>query len=234
MMIKEENFRKLYHKYIVIKADEFAHQVGQSIQLDIAAESNPDKDIEEVFKSIRIPENVNAILAIPYIDHEAGISFLSMAMAVLDGENVEIIKRESFGSLSLIRKNDIRDMEFEYLENLNANKDFDPEHYEECSRMLDTYSRDEAIEALRSITDIDHLRNEDYPDDILVHFIKEDLQAEGMWVRYESITPEGMIEGKLLNTPFQDFGVKAGDDVKVFPYKSEDMDELIIICDLNK
>ena len=234
MLIKEENFRKLYHKMIVIKADEFAHQVGQSIQLDIAAESNPDKDIEEVLKSIRIPEKVNAILAIPYIDHEAGISFMSLAMAVLDGENVEIIKRESFGSLSLIRKNDIRDMEFEYLENLNANKDFDPGHYEEYSHMLDTYSRDEAIEALRSITDIDHLRNEDYPDDILVHFIKEDLQAEGMWVRYESITPEGMIEGKLLNTPFQDFGVKAGDDVKVFPYKPEDMDELIIICDLNK
>ena len=93
---------------------------------------------------------------------------------------------------------------------------------------------DEAIEALRSITDIDHLRNEDYPDDILVHFIKEDLQAEGMWVRYESITPEGMIEGKLMNTPFQDFGVKAGDDVNVFHYKSNDMDELIIICDLNK
>lgn len=202
MHVKEENFRKLYHKMIVIKADEFAHQVGQSIQLDIAAESNPDKDIEEVLKSIKIDEKVNAILAIPYIDHEAGISFMSLAMAVLDGENVEIIKRESFGSLSLIRKNDIREMEFEYLENLNANKDFDPEHYEEYSHMLDTYSRDEAIEALRSITDIDHLRNEDYSDDILVHFIKEDLQAEGMWVRYESITPEGMIEGKLMNTPF--------------------------------
>jgi hypothetical protein len=41
------------------------------------------------------------------------------------------------------------------------------------------------------------LRNEDYPDDILVHFIKEDLQAEGMWVRYESITEEGMIKGMI-------------------------------------
>lgn len=231
MIIKDESFRKLYHKYIVIRADEFARQVGQGIQLDIAREKNPDMSTEELFKSIMIDESVNAILAIPYVDHEAGVSFMTIAIGTLDSENINIIKRESFASLSIFRRNDVRDMEFEYLENLNTNSDFDIGYYEEFSQMVYHYSQNEAIEALRSIEEIDHLRNEDWPDDVLVHFIKDGLKAEGMWVRYEDITEEGLIAGKLLNTPYQDFGVKAGDDVEAF--LSKNGEDIILVCDLN-
>lgn len=231
MIIKDESFRKLYHKYIVIRADEFARQVGQGIQLDIAREKNPDMSTEELFKSIMIDESVNAILAIPYVDHEAGVSFMTIAIGTLDSENINIIKRESFASLSIFRRNDVRDMEFEYLENLNTNSDFDIGYYEEFSQMVYHYSQNEAIEALRSIEEIDHLRNEDWSDDVLVHFIKDGLKAEGMWVRYEDINEEGLIAGKLLNTPYQDFGVKAGDDVEAFLTKNGE--DIILVCELN-
>lgn len=54
-----------------------------------------------------------------------------------------------------------------------------------------------------------------------------------MWVRYENIIEVPIIEGTLLNSPFQDFGVSAGDKVKFFPYKIDEDSEEILICNLD-
>lgn len=63
-------------------------------------------------------------------------------------------------------------------------------------------------------------------------FFKEGLQIEKMWVRYENIIEVPIIEGKLLNEPYQDFGVSAGDKVRFFPYPPEDNKEYVLICNL--
>ena len=52
--------------------------------------------------------------------------------------------------------------------------------------------------------------NPDYPDDILVIFLKDDYKPEGCWVRSMEVE-EGRCIGKLLNEPDQDYGVHEND-----------------------
>ena len=117
---------------------------------------------------------------------------------------------------------------------MNAADDFDLEYYKDFAEVVNHYSENEAIETLRSIKILDNSREKDYPDDIKVEFIKKGFKIEDMWVRYENIDEEGLIEGKLLNKPFQDLGIDAGDTVKVFPYRPNENEEWVLICDLNK
>lgn len=39
---------------------------------------------------------MNVTFAIPYIGHTAGISFLILSVADLDGENTDVVRHESF------------------------------------------------------------------------------------------------------------------------------------------
>lgn len=171
-------------------------------------------------------------MALPYIDHQAGMSFLVFTTAHLKGENVTIFKRQDFDVMSVCRKDSVNDFEFEYLKNLKVNDDFDLDEYGKFSKIAAHYYVNPNVEMLRYQEILDGARNEDYPDDLIVVFIKEGLQMEKMWVRCEDLDSEKNIDATLLNTPYQDFGVKAGDLVKVFPHKLES-GEWIVICDLN-
>ena len=89
--------------------------------------------------------------------------------------------------MNIRKDHKVNDLEFEYLENLNVNDDFDLDDYTEAMEIADSYSDNDEIEQLRSIGDLDQFRHEDYPDDVEVLFYKEGLQIEKMWVRYERI-----------------------------------------------
>ena len=235
MLVKEEHYRNLYKTPVVIKNKKFSRQIAQSIQIDsIWEDGMSSEELKERMESMEIDERVNAILAIPYIDHERGISFFTLSTASLDGKNVEICKREDFSAMSIFRKGDVDESEFEYLENLHVNDDFDIKDFEDFSKIVDNYHVNDNVEALRFIDILDNAREPDYPDDLKTIFIKEGLQMEQMWVRAENLDDNQLIEATLLNTPLQDFGVEAGDRVKVFPYKMEDSDEWVVICDLNR
>ncbi|WP_407454829.1 hypothetical protein [Methanobrevibacter sp.] len=236
MLIKEENFRNLYKTPIIIKNKEFSHQIAQSLQIDSIWEDDISSDeLKEKLESIKIDDNINAILAFPYIDHTSGMSILILSTASINDKDVTINKREDFSVWSIARKDNINNSEFEYLENLNVNDDFNLGYYNEFISKLDNYHVNNDIEALRFIEVLDESRNEDFPDDVMVFFIKENCQMERMWVRYENIVEKSFIEGTLLNTPYQDFGVESGDKVIIFPYKpKEDEDTWVLICDLNQ
>ena len=232
MLIKDEHFRKLYKNPIIIKDKGFSHEMARSILLDSVWQDGLSGDeIREKIDSIEIDEKINSTLAVAYIDHTAGMSFHIMTSAIIENDHAEIVKRKDFSVLMNCRKDKVNDCEFEYLENLNVNDDFDIDDYAGSIEIANSYSPSEDIEALRFVEILDASRHADFPDDVGVLFLKEGLQIEKMWVRYENITEDSVIEGTLLNSPFQDFGVDAGDKVRFFPYEYEG--EIVLICNLD-
>lgn len=234
MKIHEEHFRNLYKSFVIIKSEKLAPKIARSLQIgSVMEERISNEEFEQRLNSIKIDDKINAIFAIPYIDHTAGISFLTLSVAALDGENADIVRRESFEGIVNFRKNDVNECEFEYLENLNVNADFDIDYYQDHAKIVESYRISDKVEALRFADILDDSRHENFPDDLSVIFIKKDLQMEKMWVRVEGLDEDSLIDATLLNTPYQDFGVEEGDRVKVFPYRPEGSDEWIVICDLN-
>ncbi len=235
MLFKDEDFRKLYQSYVIIKDDEFAKRIAKTLEFtNVWEEGLSSDELSEKISSVEVDVRVNAIFAKVYIDHTAGISLLILSTAHLEKDTVEIFKRESFDSLSNTRMDSVANSEFEYLENLNVNEDFDLEHYSEFAEITDSYKVNEKVEMLRYVDILDDCRHEAFPDDYEVIFVKEDCQMEKMWVRCEGLTEDQIIVGNLMNSPYQDLGVDAGDEVHFFPYRPEDGDDWILICDLNK
>ena len=234
MLIKDENFRNLYRKPILIKDKEFAHEIARSIQIDSIWEDGlSGEELGQKLKSMKIDENINSILAIAYIDHSAGMSFHVLTTAISDNGTADIIKRNDFQAMINCRKGQVNNFEFDYLENIDVNDDFSMDHYKRSVEIANSYFVSEDIEALRFLDMLDDSRHEDFPDDVEVLFFKEGLQAEKMWVRYEKVIEVPIIEGTLLNAPFQDFGVSEGDKVRFFPYAQKDSNEIILICNLD-
>lgn len=55
-------------------------------------------------------------------------------------------------------------------------------------------------------------------------FVAEDGRIEHMWVKVDGLTTEGMLTGRLANSPLYDVGVKHGDRVEVKVDEIEDLD----------
>lgn len=234
MIIKDENFRNYYKRPILIKNKNFARQIAQTLQIDSIWEDRLTGDeMKEKIQSIEVDEKINAIFAIPYIDHEMGISFQTMSVAHLNGKDANICTRKKFDALSIFRKGDVNDSEFEYLSDLNTNDEFNFRDYEEFAKIVDHYHVNDKVEMLRFADILDASRHEDYPDDLETLFIKDGLKIEKMWVRCEDVAEDQQIIAELMNTPFQDFGIEEGNMVHVFPYRLES-GEWVVICDLNK
>lgn len=232
MIIRNAHFRLIYQRPIIIKGEEISKEMARYLKIDSVMDDGlSSEELKERIDAIKIDESINAILVIPYIDHTAGISFHLLATASLIHDSVNIFKREDSVMMNIRKDHKVNDLEFEYLENLNVNDDFDLDDYTEAMEIADSYSDNDEIEQLRSIGDLDQFRHEDYPDDVEVLFYKEGLQIEKMWVRYERIIDMPLIEGRLLNQPYQDFGVGAGDAVRFFPYRVDD--DIVLICNLD-
>ena len=171
----------------------------------------------------------------PYVDHEAGLSFQTVAACLLEEDNLLVYEREdNFENLSNSRFGAVKDFEFEYLENLMIPSDFDIEPFtSRAMEIFKLYNDDEKILVLRALPLLDELRDQEFPDDILVIFLKKGFGAEGMWVRYEDYDEEHDIIGRLLNQPNQDLGINAGDMIK-FSFMKDNDDKLFCYCDLDE
>ena len=193
-------------------------------------------DDDELFERIEnypIEDNINSLLVLPYVDHEAGLSFQTVAACLLEEDKLLVYERkDNFENLSNSRFGAVKDFEFEYLENLNVVADFDIENYKDKALyVFKLYNDDEKILELRNLELLDELREGEYPDDIFVGFFKTGFGGEGMWVRYEDF--EGTdFYGILLNQPNQDLGVNVGDRVKFHLTKDKE-DKIFCFCDLD-
>ena len=65
-------------------------------------------------------------------------------------------------------------------------------------------------------------QNIEYPDDIQILLYRQNLEPEAVWVRMEDVADDH-IEAKLLNDPYDpNFGVHAGDWLKVYVKQLQD------------
>lgn len=227
MLFNEATFRNLLYTMIIVKSRKDAEYQEKLFNID----SIDFKNFEKEFESISVEKDVNAMLLFPYLDYTQGISFLLVTTGLIEDDKVILYNRPNFNTFQIIRKDTLKDKEFFYLKDLLINDDFDLEYYFNYAiNQTETYRKNEDVEILRAFEEIDSCRNEDFPDDFLVYFFKEGLNPEGMWVRGIELKKDHIL-AELLNQPNQDFGINAGDIIKVIVYEDE-LGEISCIADL--
>ena len=215
----EFSFRELYSKYIQILDKEQAETLVKPIDIGDG----------EIIRAIDCDMEVNSTFVHAYIDHEAGMSFQVLTVGFYDDAANRIHERTDFKSMVNIRKDKFNNFDICVLEDDSSFK----EEYGEYVANHDRFHTSEDLERIRNFKAIDSLRDDIFPDDIMVVFFKEGMQNEGMWVRLEKMDDElpiingeegefPLLYGKLLNQPNQDLGVNIGDDVRVALIRYED------------
>lgn len=218
MLIREENFRELYGSYIIVKNKDIAQKVAKGFQIDsIMSDDISDEELEERFNSLDVPEDINSVFVVPYIDYQRGISFLTLTYAYYNEDTVNIYKRnDNFEVFSITRRESFENSEFiriDEISNVFTEDGFDLNCFEEyANEHIEIYDFDDDIKELRNLKSLDKFRNNEFPDDILVIFFKEGCEPEGMWVRYKKKVNDYFI-GELLNSPNQNLGVIMGDSI---------------------
>ena len=192
--IDQFNFRQLHHQYLLLVNDD---------------------DNLSVLKLTSFPheENDNALLLYGYIDRTAGLSFELLAFANVKwdgsiqyrGSSTDTVMKFRYdsikGTLISVPYSDVMKLYQWKVDSCNANFRVDP-----------------AVEAFRDIKCIDSSRHPQYPDDLIVFFVRDGLKPEGIWCRICG-QRNGHICGELLNAPYGFFGVTQGDIVEIEPIR---------------
>lgn len=205
--------------------------------IDSIIGDDEDLDGEELFERINnyeLEEEVNSMILLPYVDHTAGLSFQMVASCLLKNGKLTIYERgDDFKTLSNYRYSSLKNVEFEYLDTLDLNADFDIETYKgHAMEIFHLYNDNDKLLALRNLELLDEVREPEYPDDVFVGFFKKGFGGEGMWVRYEDFE-ETDFYGILLNQPEQNLGVNKGDRVKFHLTKDKD-NKIFCFCNLDE
>lgn len=194
MKLSEFNFRDLYRQCVILRG-EWVYSGAVKMLADY---------------SYIVPPGLDAALCFCYIDSEAGMSFHFLCLANFETGEID---EKSYEKI----------LEEKTLLTFRANPDFEIKVYLNDVALFafrinmvdEIYHNDKRILPTRDIIEIDHLRNNCFPDDIQVLLRKEGLETEVPWVRLFEIKNR-KIYGLLLNEPFErDFGIHANDRVRV-------------------
>ena len=162
MLGKDVNFRQIYRHLVAVKDEKIID------------------DLKNHFKeSFCFPKESDSILTFCYIDHDAGLTFDFLCPYNLKEKKYYEIKNKNFRQM--YRSGCFDECEIEIISNeiLTSNELWD---YIE-NMLLKTYEYDQDLIKTRMVKDIDHLREKNFPDDILVIIYKEGLNPEKLWVR---------------------------------------------------
>ena len=165
-----------------------------------------DRNIPAVEKVFEHEMFDNAILACGYIDHEAGITFEVLCMG----------EYSSNGKIDLRRGNNTTSMKLRYDSVMGViillEDEIMPNFQDKIDMVRKGYAVNEAVTKARNSFELDDFRHAQYPDDVLLIFYQDGLKPEGIWCRIES-EKDGRPAAVILNEPYADFGVHAGDTV---------------------
>jgi tetratricopeptide (TPR) repeat protein len=169
---------------------------------------------EKIFdENIYFHENGNSILAYGYIDHSAGSSFKLLSFCEYSEDDIKLFDLPD--SFMMIYRNET----FSGDSFIFPPDDLDLKPYSKMIEMANEgYYYSEDVENLRKLEKIDKFRHVDYPDDIVVFLVKEKDEIESddifgkydielVWVRTEKIISDNIIQGTLLNSPYNDYGI---------------------------
>lgn len=153
----------------------------------------------------------NALLLYGYIDHEAGISFEALCFARAEDGSIDFRPGREDASCKL-RYDSINGSLLRL-----TDEDIDAENHDFISKIAMVnkfYKANPVAEKLREIVSLDPSRSPQFPDDILVIFIKEGYNPEGIWGRIAGFDGE-YVTVQILNGPWGDFGLSEGDLVPI-------------------
>ena len=206
MNYKETGFRAFYHHFVSLPLTEKTAN---------CLEGFPDAD------------KANGYLAYGYIDHECGLSLHVLAAARASKNGIKYFEPAN-DLMSVIRIGAVEDDPFRFEPDEDGS--LSKQYGERVSLVNENYYAGEDIETTRSLTFLDASRHEYYIDDVLVHLLKEGNRPDGCWARIIGLQDHVFI-GKLLNEPYQDFGVHKGEDI-AFVVTKNDEDKIICVSNM--
>ena len=181
------NFREIHQKILVLGDD--------------------PKNVAIVSKDFPYKPGDNALLLYGYIDHETGLSFEVLCIAkLIPGQALEL--REGMPKISV-------KLRYDAINGTLYNTDDSLMHmrYLQKIKMInDNYRAPEVAEKMRSIQSLDPSRHPQYPDDIIVWFLKNGEDSEGIWCRIHGHN-DRYLTAILLDEPWRDYGYHQGDPV---------------------
>lgn len=177
-------------------------------------------------------DEANCVLTYPYIDHQAGLTLYVVTCGVKEDDGYTFFDAD-IKHRSIVRIGAVIDEDFAIIDDQDKTL---AEKYSDLIDSLDVYNVNENIELARQDIRIDQMRNDLYPDDVLVKIVKDYLGPEECWVRIEDLSENGLI-GTLLNEPYFDYGVHSGDKIEFMLYEvktdSVETDRCEFIYDLS-
>lgn len=196
MLLKEMNFRDIVDRYLYIDAVSIAQKLGSIFE---------------------VTEDVTGLLCYGYIDAQAGISFEILCCAVHDAAKK---------TLKLLRGNDEQSAKIRLAELLEAQAAVLPSEMPRLSEFQSkvaivqkAYKADEATEAMRKLTSLDHVRIATHPDIVTVYLVRGD-DAEAVHVLLKEVREVNII-GTLLSAPQKAAGLHKGDEISFFLVRNE-------------
>ena len=195
MKIKEKNFREINGQYIYLAASELAMQ------------------LEQCFADA---ESATGILVYCYLEHEHGLKFEILCCACLDKDSRQ---------LKLFQGNDKQSIKLPYASVSEIDCAVLPqglprleEFAEKVSAIKSACVVDADVARTRTLTSLDHLRDEECPDNVVVQLVHDEI-VEKCFVRLEGVN-ELNLYGTLVREPQADFDVHAGDKINFYLVKN--------------
>ena len=196
MNFKETGFRPFYHHVCALELnDKLSKKLKNCPEIDKASHA----------------------VVYGYIDPDKGL-MLEVLGAGKQAPKYFYFKEPYEGRRITISISEVADVPFVWFEKL------EPRFYKKYApriEKLKKYDPSEDVEKSREFGFLDACREPAFPDDVRVVFSKEGLKAEECWVRITGLGDHFLI-GRLLNQPYQDFGVNEGDLLRFVVQKESD------------
>ena len=142
--------------------------------------------------------DANCLLVYGYVDHEQGLSFEILAVGRKEDDTFTFAAGKHDERV-IMRSRSLLNHDF-----YPVDASFAQEHTRKIE-LLKHYDVSPEIEQTRFMEFLDDSREPGFVDDVLVYFVKDELDVEACWVRIEQVH-ESKLVGTMLNEPNQDFG----------------------------
>lgn len=168
-----------------------------------------DKALIEAVHKSKLNEKSDSILTYCYVDDQAGITFEYLCPYNI-GLRAMFVQRDKDYSYKL-RFASVADCEILIIDSDKSGEKLIDDRIDMIKK---GYKTSEDIKKFRTWGFIDHLRSKEYPDDIIVGLFKNGLEGEGLYIKLIK-EENNKLFGKLLNEPYQNFGVHLHDIIEV-------------------
>jgi len=200
--ISEYGFRELVGHYVLISADE--------------------RKLKAFSPEFQWIDGDNAMLGYGYIDHQAGLTVELLCAAKYEENHIELRDGREDTTVKL-RYGSIDGKIMPVPYHISMAK-----FAKKVEIVSEHYCRSNELKEIRKYEALDQDRHPQYPDDVLALLFKPNVKNERIWVRTECII-DGKVVGRLLNQPHSaEFGLNAGDIVKLV-YVSLEKGRLLLI-----